>query len=487
MATRHELITALQGRYCRSGRSEKARILDEFVALTGYHRKHAIRVLTGPPPTRIERVGRSIYDEAVRQALVTIWETSDRICGKRLKPAMQNLVDSMERHGHLALDTGVRERLLNMSPATIDRLLAPNRASTSTPRKRIGATLVGRHVPIRTSSDWSDAAPGFFEVDFVAHGGGSMSGSFVHSLVLTEIVSGWTECVPLINREQSLVVEAFKVLNERLPTGIRGLDTDNDSAFINETVLEYCQAHDVVFTRSRARRKNDQAWIEQKNGAVVRRLVGYARYEGLEHARRLSRLYEAARLFVNFFQPSFKLKEKTRTGARVSKRYYAPATPCERLLEHAEVPEDVKTRLRETRASLDPVMLLREIRAMQRDLVAGIPGDLSVEQQTDQFLANLSALWRRGEEPRHRKLPTIRTWRTRTDPFAQRWSTILAWLDAEPDLSAKAAFQRLREQHPEEHRSPGQVRSLQRRFSAWRQERAKELIMRSSEKRPDAA
>ena len=171
-------------------------------------------------------------------------------------------------------------------------------------------------------------------MDFVAHCGDSMQGAFLWSLAATDVCSGWTEVVPLVAREQSLVVEGLEVIRRQMPVPIRGIDTDNDSAFINETLQGYCQEQQLEFTRSRAYQKNDQAWIEQKNGAVIRRFVGYRRFSGLVAGQCLARLYEMVRLYVNYFQPSFKLRSKTREGAKVKKQYHKPATPCDRLLAH---------------------------------------------------------------------------------------------------------------------------------------------------------
>jgi len=481
MATRNELVAALRDRYARASRHEKSVILDEFTALTGYHRKHAIRVLNAASVRVGERrTGRRVYDEAVRMALVVVWEAADRICGKRLKVALPRFIESMERHGHLDLERTVKERLLKMSAATIDRLLARSRGEASAGKRRRRSTAVGRQVPIRTFADWDDAELGHFEADFVVHSGGSMTGSMVHSLVLTEVASGWTECVPLLNRNQALVVAGLEVLQERVPMGIRGLDTDNDSAFLNEAVLGYCRTRDIKFTRSRPYRKNDQAWIEQKNGAVVRRFVGYQRFEGLHAARILTRLYDAARLYVNYFLPSFKLKEKTRIGAKVAKRYHRPATPCERLLAHEAVPDDIKNTLREVRATLDPVRLLQVIRDAQRNLLELREG-ASIEDAgtppTDEFLSVVTKLWRKGQEPprKHKRHAKPHTWRTRADPFADAWPTILSWLETEPDITAREAMDRLLSDRPDDFKH-GQLRTLQRRFQEWRSECAVALI-----------
>ena len=330
---RQQLVDAIVGRYRASTPAEKSHILDEFVALTGYHRKHAIGVLNQSRrgATGLRRGRRRVYDEAVREALIVLWEASDRVCGKRLQPLLPVLLAALERHGHLGLDARVREQLLAVSAATIDRMLAAPRAASAGRRRPKTTPAVRRAVPVRTFADWGDPVPGFVEADLVAHSGASMAGSFVWTLTLTDIASGWTECVALLVRDGSLVVDALDRLRVALPFPLRGIDTDNGSEFLNHDLITFCTQHDIEFTRSRPYRKNDQAWVEQKNGAVVRRLIGYGRLEGVAAAEALARLYSASRLFVNFFQPSFKLAEKTRVGAHVRKRYHPPETPCARL------------------------------------------------------------------------------------------------------------------------------------------------------------
>ena len=275
-----EVLEALRGRYHEVPKKEKIKILDEFVAVAGCHRKHAIRLLADIRPivSKGAPVDRRTYDDAVREALVVLWEAADRICGKRLKAVLPSLVTALQRHGHLALDPTVRQRLLSISPATIDRLLASVRSKASHRKKRKTRTKPSKQIPIRTFADWNSPLPGYLEIDFVSHGGSSMKGVFLWSLVATDVCSGWTEAIPLVAREQTLVTEGLEVLRRQFPVPILGIDTDNDSAFINETLLAYCQNQKLEFTRSRAYQKNDQAWIEQKNGAVVRRFVGYERF-----------------------------------------------------------------------------------------------------------------------------------------------------------------------------------------------------------------
>ena len=307
-----------------------------------------------------------------------------------------------------------------------------------------------------------------------------MQGTFLWSLVATDVCSGWTEAVPLVAREQSLVVEGLEVIRRQFPVPVLGIDSDNDSAFINETLQGYCKERQIEFTRSRPYKKNDQAWIEQKNGSVVRRFVGYRRFSGLIAGQCLARLYRMVRLYVNYFQPSFKLLSKTRDGAKVKKRYHKPATPCERLLAHASVSDAAKEALRAELAPLDPAEILHQIREGQAALAALGSGDLShgpERQSLEEFLAKLPELWRAGEvRPTHRSEPSSpRTWRTRKDPFEEVWPEILLWLQQDPDSTAKSLMERLHRDYP--GRFPeGQLRTLQRRIREWRHVMARSLV-----------
>lgn len=488
MTTRKELTAAIRERYRQASIGDRGRILDEFVAVTGYHRKHAIRVLADSPAKSARPPRSRLYDEAVRQALIVLWEASDRICGKRLKTLIPLLVAAMERHGHLQLHADVRARLMQISAATIDRTLAVTRASIDGQRKRrtgVGAAI-RRSVPVRTFADWRDPPPGFFEVGMVEHCGGvKVGGDFVHTLTLTDIASGWTECVAMPVRNQALVVEALSLVGAALPFGMRGVDTDNDSAFMNQTVFDYCRARDLEQTRSRAYRKNDQAWVEQKNGSIVRRLVGCGRLSGLPATRALAQLYSASRLYVNFFQPSFKLKSKSRDGARVHKTYYPPATPCDRLLASDRVSEDVKRKLRAQFEQLDPVALLGDIRIAQQTLsdFASSPSSTSTTSagsvDVTAFLDSLATAWKAGEvRPMHRKTPSPeRWWRPRSDPFEHAWGVVEGWLDDAPTATAKELMERLSIMLPDAYPTRAQLRTLQRRVKAWRAEKAKDLIL----------
>ena len=480
---RKELLGTIRDRYQHSTRKDKGRILDEFTAVTGLHRKHAIRLLTQSNDQREHQPslsGRRIYDEAVREAVIVVWEASDRICGKRLHAALPHLVESMERHGHLQLDSLVRERLLTASASTLDRLLKPIRSTAGSRRRRGRRKSMGHRVPVRTYNDWNKPPPGYLEIDLVAHCGGPLSGSFIHSLVVTDVCTGWTEAVPLLARDQALVLAGLEAIQRQLPFPIRGIDSDNDGAFINETLLEWTSLQGIEFTRSRAYRSNDQAYIEQKNGAVVRRFVGHHRYSGPLAGQMLVQLYQKLRLYVNYFQPSFKLLEKSREGSATVKRYSPPATPCDRLLQHQAVTDETKEQLTHHRVSLDPVALLHSIREAQAALVAlSSPdhGEPAQQESLEQFLSQLPTLWQQGENrPTHApRIRGPRHWRTRPDPFEGVWQEILGWLETEPDITARTILDRLCSNRPGQF-SDGHLRTLQRGVKKWRGVMARKLV-----------
>ena len=294
------------------------------------------------------------------------------------------------------------------------------------------------------------------------------------------------------HRSQALVIDGLDQVAEDLPFPMLGVDSDNDSAFMTQDVFDYCKAHRLEQTRSRAYKKNDQAWVEQKNGAIVRRLVGYGRLSGSEATKMLAQLYTSSRLYINFFQPSFKLKSKTREGARVKKLYHPPATPCDRLIAHPAVDPMVKEKLAAQFLTLDPVRLLQQIRIAQQGLsdiaTYGPPEQQAAPKPSPtpigEFLSSLTTAWKEGEvRPTHRKKPNApRSWRTRVNPFEQSWPVIEGWLDAEPSASANELMDRLAAMIPEVYGSKAQLRTLQRRVGEWRSERAKEMVLGSLRK-----
>ena len=496
MGARREVVSAVTERYRSAKRAEKGRILDALCATTGWHRKHAVRALqqhetVEPDGVKALRERRRRYGATIKDAMTALWEASDRVCGKRLKVMIPVLLPALEQHGRLKLGLADRDCVLAISPATIDRLLVDVKVVASGGRRRRAGfySAIRREVPIRTFNDWNSPPPGFCEVDMVAHGGTSVAGSFIQTLTMVDIATGWTECLPLVTRDGSLVVEAMKHAQSLFPWLLRGVDFDNDSAFMNDVVVPWCRQQKLEVTRSRAYKKNDQAFVEQKNGAVVRRLMGYGRFDGLETARVMGRLYAAARLYVNFFQPSFKLKEKRREGAKVIKRYHAPLTPYQRALAHPKVTAAVKRRLRDQYRSLDPVGLLAEIRATQEELgnrvdrragqARGLqPACSSTAPATAAtFAKTLGKTVAVGETRATHRRPR-RPYKTRVrmpsklDPYVV---AIEGWLAEQPQLTALAIVGRLSEKDPEEFGTK-QHSIVQRLLRALRRKAAAQLV-----------
>ncbi len=371
---KRELLAELRPRYHQASRAERTRILDEFVAVAGYHRKHAIRLLSRLPARHSatgRAEGRSMYGPEVVRALVEVWERSDRLCSPgtstwgsdRLHAFLPLWLEALEAHHELTLEPQTKALLLSMSRATIDRKLRPTRRhlkrhglSTTKP-----GSLLKNQIPIRTFAQWDDLRPGFSEVDLVAHCGETTAGEYVNSLVLTDVATAWTECRAVPWRSQRDVFAALETLRQRLPFPLLGLDSDNDSVFINAHLLRYTRHEQITFTRCRPYKKNDQAYIEQKNWSVVRRLIGYDRYEGPAAAKALNAVYDCLRLWTNFFQPSMKLQSKQRRGSKVRKVYAPARTPYQAVLQSPEVPEETKRKLQDLFRSLNPVSLKRDL------------------------------------------------------------------------------------------------------------------------------
>ncbi len=374
MAEKHAVTRRLAEEYRRAGKGRKGEILDTLCSITGYSRDHAGRMLRAGPPPRVRR-GRKrnrprVYDADVLFALRRVWATLDGICGKRLHAVLPEIVPVMERCGELPVSAEVRGKLLAISAATIDRLLAPDRARLALkgrPGTKPG-TLLKHQIPVRTFADWDEARPGFVEIDLVGHDGGAPKGEYCQTLDVTDVATGWTETRAVKNKAQLYVFSALKGIRETLPFPLRGIDSDNGSEFINAELLRYCKDKKITFTRSRAYRKNDSCYVEQKNWSVVRRNVGYARFDTSEDLAVLNELYAALREHTNFFMPSAKLVSKTRDGARVTKRYDTPRTPYARVLASEHVTEAAKRRLTQRYAKLNPVALKRRIVELQRRL-----------------------------------------------------------------------------------------------------------------------
>lgn len=363
--SKQELVEVLRPRYLKAGKVEKQKILDEFTSATGYHRKHAIRVLKNRVARRQrrKRTGFSpIYRGAVVEALEQIWAIYGHICSKRLQPFLPEAIRVLERCQEIELSEETKELLLQISSASIDRCLGPLRLQTqhglSTTKP---GSLLKHLIPIRTFTEWDEERPGFLEIDLVAHCGNTTEGQFLCTLTCTDLCTGWTEVMGLLHRSQEAVSEALRRMRRQLPFPLLGIDSDNGGEFINDLLYRYCLDEHITFTRSRPYQKNDQAHVEQKNWSVVRHTVGYDRWETEQELALLESIYDDLRLYINFFQPSLKLVAKERIGNKILKRYDTAKTPYQRALERHDIPLEAKARLVHLYIQLNPAELRRRI------------------------------------------------------------------------------------------------------------------------------
>jgi hypothetical protein len=390
MRERYTIIRELAPRYQRSCKGERSKILDEFVHLTGLVRPYASHVLKTYGTRRsvvvdgqrvVVVIGQAssakrrrkrhrCYDQAVLDPLKRLWALSNGLCGKRLAVFVRQTLPILERFGELSLDEPVRTKLLTISPATMDRLLASTKAKSRLKGRSHTkpGTLLKHHIPVRTFADWNESEPGFVEIDLVAHDGGIAYGDYAQTLDLTDIATTWTETRAVKNKAQCHVFEALQEIRHSLPFPLKGIDSDNGGEFINNELRRYCEQHQISFTRSRPYRKNDNCFVEQKNYSVVRTTVGYYRYDQPHQLQLLHRIYQLLRLYTNFFQPSMKLREKTRIGSRVTRRYHPPMTPYQRVMDHPAITSDTKRQLSTLYETLNPAQLMRSMAELQKQL-----------------------------------------------------------------------------------------------------------------------
>lgn len=346
-------------------RRAKGRVLDEFCDTSEYERKHAIKLLNGNAGNRRKRVGRKPkYNEEVKAVILDIWRMSDQLCSKLLNPVMGLYLKSYEKNIGVISDD-IRRKVLEISPASIDRLLKSERISTAKWRRRIGksSTRLKQAVPVRVGS-WDVHEPGWLEADTVAHCGGSLSGDFIWSTTYKDIDSCWTEARAIWNRSAESVKESTRKLEEELPFKIRGLDVDNGPEFLNWSLYRYChnRKQKIEFTRSRPYQKNDNAHVEQRNWTHVRQLLGYDRLEDPDMVELINDLYANEwSLFKNLYCPSMKLISKNRVGSKYKKKFDKPRTPCQRLLDSDHVSKLQKRRLKKMLKDNDPYILKQNI------------------------------------------------------------------------------------------------------------------------------
>ena len=380
LAARKAITKGQLGKWPKATRTEKGAILDAVCGVTGWHRDHARKairaMLADPEPAprqRREPVQR--YDQSAVDLLTTCWAALDGPCGKRLQPALEETLENLARHGHLHdVEESVIAQVKAMSPATIDRRLAPVRtglvAGKGMSHTRPGS-LLKSSIPLKTWAQWNDTLPGFLQIDLVGHEGGDNNGHFHYSLDATDIATGWTETITVRSKGERIVAAGLEQLQLRFPFHIAGIHSDNGSEFINHHLLRWCTGREITFSRGRAAHSNDQAHVEQKNWSVVRRNVGYHRYDTPHELDLLNQLWPLVSLQVNLFLPQQKLVSKTRTGAKVTKKHDTATSPLTRLVRDTPDlldPHD-RTRLHTLHHDTDLIDLKHRITDIQGNLL----------------------------------------------------------------------------------------------------------------------
>lgn len=375
MGQRIAVTQAIRKRYRRSTKKTKSSILTEFVETTGYNRSYGRLVLGS-----LKQVGRKphysprkrIYNLKVFYSLRKVWLVNDCICGQRLKPQIGETIRKLEQFKEYHFTKVVKQKLSTIGSATIDRMLSATKKgyqlhgkSTTKP-----GTLLRSTIMVRTFADWTDEEkkPGFFETDLVAFCGETTKGEYVNGLNLTDVFLGWVLLAAVMGKGQFRVHAAIDEARRRLPYPMLGLDPDNGTEFINWLLKRYCEQYQIAFTRIRPNRKNDNCYVEQKNYTVLRRFVGYARYDTEAQLAMVKELVKQVEIYVNFFQPVMKLTAKHRIGAKVKKQYDTAQTPYHRLLLSGVLSETQKQQLDEYYETLNPAAILRHIRKLQTKL-----------------------------------------------------------------------------------------------------------------------
>jgi transposase InsO family protein len=390
MGQRKGVTTKLAKQYRGASKKKKGEILDTLVNLTGYNRCYAgwvlrhygkryimeidgeiVEVIAGPVPKKAPSKPRPrYYDEPVKKVLTVIWETFDYMCGQRLAPMLKETLPVLVGRGEIHCNRWTYEKLMKISPATIDRLLREekNRLRLKGTSHTTSAGVLKAEIPIRTWAEAEKVQPGHLQIDLVGHDGGDAHGKFAYSLDAIDLYSGWVEPRVVKNRAHRWTLHAIQDVQAHLPVKIQSIHTDNGGEFINKQLVAWTEENHIAFYRSRAYRKNDTCFVEQKNYNVIRQAVGYSRFDREEEIEMIRELYSYLRLLVNHFYPSAKLLEKIRKGSKVYKKYDQPKTPYRRLLNSPHLSDELKDKLKEEHRRLRPMELKHRIITLQNRL-----------------------------------------------------------------------------------------------------------------------
>jgi hypothetical protein len=374
MHSREQYLEEVRKEYVRADKRGRSKLLSEARRRTRLNRKYLIRILNGTKageakqPAR--RTRRRSYGVAVLSSLVEVWEIFDYPCGQRLEPALKQEVERLREFGELRCSDLVAEQLRQISGKTIDRLLAREKQVRGLRRNRNPGVqrLNWERVPVKVAAEWDTQQVGNLQVDFVAHCGRSTGGDYVHTLSAVDIASGWWEGQAIAVRSQQETKLGLEQMRPRFPFRLKEIHPDNDSAMINDLLWDWCREAKIRMSRSRPYKKNDNAWVEQKNWTHVRKVVGYRRYDTTTELKLLNEIYAVARLYRNFFQPAIKLRSKTRVDGRIKRKYEKARTPYERLLSSGQITQKAAQQLRRQYQQLNPAELRRQLETLQAQL-----------------------------------------------------------------------------------------------------------------------
>lgn len=380
MHSREQYLARVREEYRRASKRAKTRLLNEARKRTRLNRKVLIGKLAHPPKPEPGRRGprRATYGADVVSALVKLWEMFDYPCGQRLAPAMRSEVQKLRDTKKLKCSAEVGDKLERVSPKTIDRLLAREKQVRGLRQHRNPSThpLLYQKIPVKVASEWDTAQVGNLQIDYVLHSGRSQGGEFIHTISAVDIATGWWEAEPILRRTQENTRDGLDRMRQRLPFRVREIHPDNDTGMINELVWRYCQKARIKMSRSRPYKKNDNAWVEQRNWTHVRKVVGYRRMDSLAELAVLGQLYTKVCLYKNFFQPTMKLIEKIRDGGKVRRKYDEPKTPYQRLMESGQIRKSSQETLKQQYESMNVADLHQEVESLRNklfDLIEGKP------------------------------------------------------------------------------------------------------------------
>lgn len=410
MRSREQYLESVRQEYRQADRKQKTKLLNEARKRTHLNRKVLIRKLAHPAKVRQEGKRRSrsaTYGPEVVTVLVKLWEILDYPCGQRLMPAVWAELSRLRKSQEVGCSDEVADKLMQMSAKTADRLLRREKQVRHLRRNRNPAPhrLLYQRIPVKVASEWDTQEVGNLQIDYVEHCGRSNGGEYLHTLSAADIASGWWEGEAIGSRSQQATKEGMEAIRVRVPFRIKEVHPDNDRGMLNDLLWRYCRNAKIRVSRSRPYRKNDNAWVEQRNWTHVRKVVGYQRLDTTAELRVLRELYEQLRLYKNFFQPTMKLKAKTRIGGKIHRQYDQPKTPYQRLLESGQLSRKAEKQLRRQYESLNVAQLQRGIERSKDRLWALLQAKQGMVPRPARRigLQAMSAIMRRAQERRGAK------------------------------------------------------------------------------------